>query len=231
MPATFQPFGFSLYSYEGGKTSYTSRTFPLASSSLDNSFGVGDAVTFTQSSPAGQGLAPLTNNAALTNYPPAYTVGIVEAIKYVTPQGQAVDTVYWAPNTPTMNNLPPIFTVNHLANSIFRVQCNTTLPATGVYGVNVNVMNNGNAVYTVATPTAVTGSVAPNPATGQSQQYLLTNSSGTGLGTGSSGGQVKIIGLAPTSTAFPTNNWTDLYPIVLVRFNLQFFSAPTPSTN
>lgn len=241
MPNIFAPFGLSYYDYEGGKENYVTRDVPLSltSSGIGKSFGQGDTMGITTSS-TNSGLvytAWTTGTAGSSANAANYIMGVFTQVSYTTPQGQQVPGgstnpgFYWPANTPTFNSAAPVVKLMHLPNTVWKVQCNGSLPALGAYGVNYGLIANG-GVYNAnngynGVPLPTDTSVAANPASGQSQQFLVVNNTG---GVNNTNGVLKIIGLCPESTALPSNKWNDPYPVVLVKINLHFLSAPTVST-
>lgn len=242
MSQTFNPSGLSFFDYEGGKTSMPMRDFPLSSNTtygIGVSYGVGDAMSFFSGNDTPTaGLAYLQSGSFPNNLTSAdYIVGVFNGVNYLTQQNQVVPGSgipgdFWAANSPIAANTLVQVKLLHLPDTIFKVQCNGPLQAQGAFGFNYNLVQNGGvATTTIPSPSAT--QVGPNPQSGQSQQFLMVNG-GVGTSTGSAGinslsNHCQIIGLAPEGTDLPSNNWTDPFPVVLVRINLHKFSAPTPS--
>lgn len=240
MPSTFAPFGLSIYDYEGGKPNFTMRDMPLAASGsgdgVAKSFGQGDAMGLVSAN-GYSGLVAVDGNGN-ADVVAGYVMGIFTQVSYTTAQGQVVPGgstspgYYWPANTATLNTVAPLVKLNHLPNTIYQIQCNASLPSQGAYGVNYTLVENG-GVYNSSNgnsgvPFTTDAIVAANPASGQSQQFLRITAGSAGAA--STNGTCKIIGLAPTSSKLPSNSWTDAYPVVLVKINLHFLSAPTLST-
>jgi len=241
MALTFQPFGFSLYEFLGGKPNYSlinipislqPNTTPTSEIGINGSYGQGDLMSLeSDSGEVYSGLIaypfnPQTNGA--NTQVAGYSVqGVVDGFEYTATNGTTVLSNYWAAGTATFQNKAPFVKINPLADCVFMAQCNAPLPANGAYGRNCYVSGNGVAA---SVGSGTTANITPaNPQTGQSTQFVdVTHYAGVN----NLNGTIKIIGLAPPNAASPllaTNNWNDPYPVILCRINQHFFSAPTPS--
>lgn len=227
MPNTFTPFGFSDYVYWGGKDTGVLSEFPLslAAGGITSNFGQGDLVTLSSVTSAGaSGIINYPTGAALSTVASWYSPGVFVSGEYKTTTGTITPITYWAANTPIFAGSTPTFKINALPGQIWAIQANGPFGNAGSIGYNYGVSGNGGAWTTPVSTMTTNGA---NPVTSQSTQFLNANAGAAG--TNGLNKTVKIVGLAPPSVDFPTNSWTDPFPIVLVRINLHTFSAPTPS--
>ena len=209
MSSTFKPFGLSIAAYIGGKPRESSFVFPIASGTAAN-IGSGDPVALVNGS--------VTSCVAATAFPPAavneIVIGVFQSVAYNPSQqgSQPATFPYWISGTTTANSQPGSVSVNVDPMQVYNIQSNGTLSATAI-----------GSTYTLG-GFANTGTIAP----GQSAVYLNASNQQS---TTQNFGQVKLLGLAPSTPAYPSNSWSDPYPIVQVVLNSTFVKLGTYSTN
>ena len=195
MPSSFAPFGLSCVGYLGAsKPRSSTYDFPILSGTAYN-FGSGEPVALSDGHISF--VSPATAN------PPGTVneliLGVWQSVEYQPSQANTPPATfpYWVAGTTTFNAADGMVAVSVDPFQIYNVQANGSL----------TVANIGNCFNL--------GGFVGGGAGGNSVVYLNT----TAISTSGTWGQVKLIGLAPTTPAYPTNNWTDSFPIVQVVLN------------
>lgn len=203
MPQTFLPFGLSTACYLGGKPRSSSYPFVIQSGTA-NSFGSGEPVAL-----AGGSLTTLVTASA---YPPAYPseiiLGVFLSVEYQGLQPGSAPATYpfWLASTTTFNASNALASINVDPMQVYNVQVNasTSVITSAMVGETFMLGGMGNI----------------NTSTGQSRVYMsnipMPNDTGNYA-------HVKLLGLAPTTPAYPSNSWGDPYPIVQVVLNSTHF--------
>jgi len=224
MALTNTPFGLSITAYCGGKPRAFTYDFPLAAANTPavgatplTSLGTGDPVSLINGHVATPTV--LTVGADLTATT-QIILGVWQEVKYQPLLGTQPPSSfpYWVQGTSTMTNAAgngtdAYVSLNIQPGQIYNVMANNALTSASV-GKCYNLAGFGGAtaangfkstVYldTTTQVSFTTGSFVSHPA-------LMAS-------------QVKVLGLAPVTPAFPVNNWTDPYPIVQVILNNSWF--------
>lgn len=217
MALTASSYGLSFYEYKGGKNRMAVSTYYIASG-YSTSIGQGDPLNMGTSGYVTAYTAPSTPTSPNVATATTTTIGTAVSFSWISTTGTVMNNQpYFPGGTTTYNGNPIIVTVADLVSNVYKIQASASLgltsPATAV-GKNYSMI--------------ISGNYAPSSSTGQSRAALDVS---TNLSAPNYWLTLKIVGLAPATTAGSTNSWYDTYPDLLVMINNHTFKPGTNGTN